>query len=86
MKYQTHSPYTSTSTAWLSIPTSTSTQCSVASASLYLFSLSAKAYGYATEKMPPAKTIEREKERREPKVHSKLKTGVESSRRPRLDT
>ena len=62
MKYQTHSPYTSTSTAWHSIPTSTSTQCSVAS--LYLFSLSAKAYAYATEKMPPAKTIERENETR----------------------
>ena len=31
MKYQTHSLYTSTSTAWHSIPTSTSTQCSVAS-------------------------------------------------------
>ena len=66
MKYQTHSPYTSTSTAWHSIPTSTSTQCSVASlrpTPLYLFSLSAKAYAYATEKMLPAKAIEREKRR-----------------------
>ena len=40
---------------------------------LYLFSLSAKAYGYATEKMLPAKTIERENERREPKVGSDIR-------------